>query len=117
MSKPLGPYTPIVRSGDWLVVSGQLGMCDGALVEGGVGPQTTQVIENLAAQLATQGATLADIVKTTVFLTNVADDFGAMNEAYVASMGENRPARSSIGVAGLPFAGAVVEIEAWARKA
>lgn len=116
MSKPLGPYTPIVRSGDWLVVSGQLGMRDGALVEGGIAAQTAQVVTNLAAQLATEGAELSDIVKTTVFLTNM-DDFPAMNEAYIAGFGEARPARSSIGVAALPFAGAVVEIEAWARKA
>lgn len=116
MSSPVGPYTPVVRSGEWIVVSGQLGLKDGAMVEGGVGPQTTQAVANLAALLATEGASLTDIVKTTVFLTNM-DDFAAMNEAYIAGFDGHRPARSSIGVAALPVPGGVVEIEAWARQA
>ena len=116
MTKPVGPYTPVVRSGEWIVVSGQLGLKDGAMVEGGAAEQTTQAVANLATLLATEGAALSDIVKTTVFLTNM-DDFPAMNEAYVAGFGDHRPARSSIGVAALPVPGGVVEIEAWARKA
>jgi 2-iminobutanoate/2-iminopropanoate deaminase len=116
VSKPLGPYTPVVRAGEWIVCSGQLGMKDGALVDGGVVAETTQAVANLAGLLEGEGATLADIVKTTVFLTNM-DDFAAMNEAYVAAFGDHRPARSTIGVAALPLPGAVVEIEAWARKA
>jgi 2-iminobutanoate/2-iminopropanoate deaminase len=116
MSKPLGPYTPIVRSGDWLVVSGQLGVKDGALVGNDVASQATQAIANLESLLESEGATLGHVIKTTVFLTDM-DDFGAMNEAYVAAFGDHRPARSSIGVAALPLKGAVVEIEAWARIA
>ncbi len=115
MSKPLGPYTPVVRSGEWIVCSGQLGMLDGALVGGGVAAETTQAVSNLAGLLESEGAALDDIVKTTVFLTNM-DDFAAMNEAYVAAFGDHRPARSTIGVAALPLPGAAVEIEAWARK-
>jgi 2-iminobutanoate/2-iminopropanoate deaminase len=115
-AKPLGPYTPVVRAGEWIVCSGQLGMQEGALVEGGVAAETTQAVANLAGLLESEGASLADIVKTTVFLTNMGD-FAAMNEAYVAAFGDHRPARSTIGVAALPLAGAVVEIEAWARKA
>ncbi|MEY2467406.1 MAG: 2-iminobutanoate/2-iminopropanoate deaminase [Actinomycetota bacterium] len=114
MAKPLGPYTPIVRSGDWLVVSGQLGIKDGALVDGGVAAQASQAVANMVGLLASEGASLGDVVKTTVFLTNM-DDFAAMNDAYVAAFGDARPARSTIGVAALPLAGAVVEIEAWAR--
>ena len=114
MSKPLGPYTPVVRAGDWIIVSGQLGIADGALVPGGVSAQTTQAVENLKAQLATAGATLADIVKTLCFLTDM-DTFATFNEAYVAGFGNARTARSTIGVASLPFGGAV-EIEAWAYK-
>jgi len=113
MSAPVGPYTPIVRAGEWLVVSGQLGLRDGDLVPGGVPAQITQAIANLVALLEGEGASLADVVKTTVFLRHM-DDFDAMNTAYVAAFGEHRPARSSIGVAGLPR-GALVEIEAWAR--
>jgi 2-iminobutanoate/2-iminopropanoate deaminase len=112
MSKPLGPYTPVVRAGDWIIVSGQLGMRDGALVSGGVEAQTQQAIANLSAQLATMGATLADVAKTLCFLTDM-DTFATFNQAYVAGFGAARPARSTIGVAALPN-GAAVEIEAWA---
>lgn len=110
---PVGPYTPMVRCGEWLVCSGQLGLDAGRLVEGGVAPQTTQAIANLAALLAAHGATLTEVVKTTVFLADIAD-YPAMNEAYVLAFGEHRPARSAVGVAGLPL-GAGVEVEAWAH--
>jgi len=114
MSKPLGPYTPAVRAGDWIIVSGQLGMHDGVLVEGGVAAQTTQAIENLKAQLAEMGASLTDVAKTLCFLTDM-DTFATFNQSYIAGFGEHRPARSTIGVAALP-AGAAVEIEAWAFR-
>jgi 2-iminobutanoate/2-iminopropanoate deaminase len=114
MSKPLGPYTPVVRAGDWIIVSGQLGMQDGALVSGGVAAQTAKAIENLSSQLASVGASLNDIAKTLCFLTDM-DTFASFNEAYIAGFGDHRPARSAIGVAALP-AGAAVEIEAWAYK-
>jgi 2-iminobutanoate/2-iminopropanoate deaminase len=110
--KPAGPYTPIVRAGDWLVVSGQVGLADGAIVSGGVAGELRQAIANLDAHLATQGATLADVVKTTVFLRHM-NDYATMNETYVAAFGDHRPARSAIGVAELPL-GALVEVEAWA---
>jgi 2-iminobutanoate/2-iminopropanoate deaminase len=112
MSKPLGPYTPAVRAGDWIIVSGQLGVKDGALVAGGVAAQTAQAVENLAAQLSSMGATLADVAKTLCFLTDM-DTFATFNQAYVDGFGDSRPARSTIGVAALPLNG-VVEIEAWA---
>lgn len=111
---PVGPYTPVVRAGDWIIVSGQLGIKDGAIVPGGVSAQTAQAVENLKGQLAGVGATLADISKTLCFLTDM-DTFASFNEAYVAGFGGSRPARSTIGVAALPFGGAV-EIEAWAYK-
>lgn len=111
--KPVGPYSPIVRAGEWLVCSGQVGLRDGTLVEGGVAAQTTQAIANLRALLEQEGASLDAIVKTMVFLVDM-NDFAVMNEAYVAAFGDHRPARSTIGVAALPL-GAVVEVEAWAR--
>ena len=114
MSTPIGPYTPVVRAGDWIIVSGQLGVRDGAVVAGGVAAQTSQAVENLVAQLATMDATLADVAKTLCFLTDM-DTFATFNEAYVAGFGKARPARSTIGVAALPLGGAV-EIEAWAFK-
>ena len=113
MSAPVGPYTPIVRAGEWLVVSGQLGLVDGTVVPGGTAVQVRQALENLAGLLATEGAGLGDVVKTTVFLRHM-DDYDAMNEVYVAAFGDHRPARSAIAVAGLPR-GALVEVEAWAR--
>lgn len=114
MTKPLGPYTPVVRAGDWIIVSGQLGLKDGAIVDGGVSAQTKQAIANLKALLASQGATLADVVKTTCFLTDI-DTFATFTEAYVAGFEGNRPARSTVGISGLVGI-AVVEIEAWAYK-
>lgn len=113
MIAPQGPYSPIVRSGDWLICSGQVGLRDGAMVEGGVAAQTGQALANLRTLLEGEGASLGDVVKTTVFLTDIAD-FATMNEVYVEAFGGHRPARSTIGVAALPL-GAVVEIELWAR--
>lgn len=81
---------------------------------GGVAAQTTQAVENLKAQLASMGATIADVSKTLCFLTDM-DTFAEFNEAYVAGFNGARPARSTIGVAALPFGGNV-EIEAWAFK-
>lgn len=109
---PHPPYTPVVRAGDWIIVSGQLGMKDGSLVNGGVLAQTAQAIVNLKAQLASMGAGIDDIAKTLCFLTDM-DTFPTFNEAYAKGFGKARPARSTIGVASLPFGGAV-EIEAWA---
>jgi 2-iminobutanoate/2-iminopropanoate deaminase len=111
--RPVGPYTPVVRAGDWLIVSGQVGVEDGQLADG-VSAQTAQAVRNVAAQLATEGASLTDVAKTLCFLTDMGD-FAIFNEAYIAGFGDHRPARSTVGVAALPI-GAVVEIEAWAYK-
>ena len=110
--RPVGPYTPIVRAGDWLVVSGQVGLLDGRIVSGGVTGEMTQSLRNLEAQLASEGAQLSDVVKTTVFLRHMSD-YTQMNEAYTAVFGDHRPARSAIGISELPL-GALVEVEAWA---
>jgi 2-iminobutanoate/2-iminopropanoate deaminase len=111
-AKPVGPYTPIVRAGDWLVVSGQVGLAEGRLVPGGVEGELRQAIANLEGHLAGQGASLSNVVKTTVFLRHMSD-YAQMNDAYMAAFGDHRPARSAIGVAELPI-GALVEVEAWA---
>lgn len=112
MTTPVGPYTPVVRTGDFVITSGQVGIRDGELVEGGVAAQVTQAMANVEAVLRQEGATLDDVVKTTVFLTDMGD-YTAMNDAYVAALGDHRPARSAVAVAALPI-GAAVEIEAWA---
>lgn len=109
---PVGPYTPIVRAGDWLVVSGQVGLAAGALVDGGIRAQLAQALANLSGLLEGEGAGLGDVVKTTVFLVDMVD-YAEMNEVYVATFGDHRPARSAVAVAALPI-GAVVEVEAWA---
>ncbi len=110
MSKPVGPYTPIVKAGPWLVSSGQVGIKDGALVSDDIEGQTNQALANLAALFEGEGSSLADITKTTVFLTDMAH-YAKMNELYIAAFGDHRPARSAVAVAQLPL-GALVEIEA-----
>ena len=110
--RPVGPYTPILRAGEWLICSGQVGLKDGTLVEGGVAAQTAQCVANLAALLRSHGSDLGHIVKTTVFLTDIGD-YAEVNDAYTSAFGDHRPARSAVAVAGLPV-GALVEIEAWA---
>ncbi|HVM52417.1 MAG TPA: RidA family protein [Acidimicrobiales bacterium] len=112
MTTPVGPYTPVVRAGDWLVVSGQIGLRDGKLVSGDTVDQLKQAIDNLRGLLAQHGASLEHVVKTTVFLRHMSD-YPRMNEAYMDAFGDHRPARSAIGIAELPL-NALVEIEAWA---
>jgi 2-iminobutanoate/2-iminopropanoate deaminase len=109
---PVGPYTPAVRAGDWLVVSGQVGIRDGALVDGGLPGEVRQAMANLQSVLASGGASLEQVVKTTVFLRHISD-YPEMNAIYLEMFGDHRPARATVAVAGLPL-GALVEIEAWA---
>ncbi len=110
MSKPVGPYTPIVRGGDLLFTAGQVGIADGAIVDGGVEAELRQVFVNLRSVLLSANASLTDVVKTTVFLTDM-DDYAVMNEIYMEEFGDHRPARSAVAVATLPL-GAQIEIEA-----
>jgi 2-iminobutanoate/2-iminopropanoate deaminase len=114
MNKPLGPYSPFVRAGEFIIVSGQGGMADGVVVDGGVTAQTEQTMRNVADRLADAGAQLSDVVKTLCFLTDMGT-FAEFNEAYAAAFGEHRPARSTVEVSALP-AGIAVEVEAWAYK-
>ena len=96
-----------------MVVSGQLGIADGELVHGGVADEVRQALSNMAALLEGEGASLASVVKTTVFLRHISD-YDAMNEAYIEAFGDHRPARAAVAVAELPR-NALVEIEAWAH--
>ena len=109
-----GPYSPAVRAGDWLVLAGQVGLdpATGGFVAGGVEAQARQVLANIAAILADCGARLADVAKTTIFVTDIAQ-FATVNAVYAEAFGDHRPARSTVQVAALP-GGAEVEIEAWA---
>ena len=111
---PIGPYQPIVRAGDWLVTSGQVGAVDGVIVNGGLLAELRQAVANLQGLLESEGATLNDVVKTTVFLRHMSD-YAAMNATYTELFGDHRPARSACGINELPL-GALVEIEAWAYR-
>ena len=118
MSSPEAPqpivaaYRPLVRAGDFVICSGQLGVVGGSVVPGGVSAELRQALENLTALLASEGLDLTSVVKTSVFLVDMAN-FGEMNETYVTFFPDNRPARSAFGVVALPL-GARVEVEAWA---
>jgi 2-iminobutanoate/2-iminopropanoate deaminase len=110
-----GPYTQALAVGPFVFVSGQIPLDpQGNLVKGDIVVQTCQVIANLKAVLAAAGLTLKDVVKTTVFLADLAD-FQEMNRAYAEFFPGHPPARSTVQVAGLPR-GASVEIEAIAAK-
>ena len=110
--RAIGPYSQALRAGGFLFTAGQVGFDPGTgeLVDGGIGEQTRQVLLNIRAILEAGGSGLAQVVKTTVFLVDMAD-FAAMNEAYAEAFGTHRPARSTVAVAALPR-GARVEIEA-----
>ena len=111
----LGPYSQAVRLEGWLYTSGQVGIDPktGALVDGGFEAQATRVLDNLAAVLSAGGSSFAQVVKTTIYLINLAD-FAEVNRLYGEAMGEHRPARSTVQVAALPL-GAAVEIDMVAR--
>lgn len=105
------PLVPATRVGDLIFCSGALGLnADFKLVEGGIGPQTRQAIANLESVLEQAGSTLADVAKTTVWLTDLAD-FAAFNAAYAEAFGADVPARSTV-TSALAIPGALVEIEA-----
>jgi 2-iminobutanoate/2-iminopropanoate deaminase len=111
----VGPYSQAVAAGPFVFCSGQIPMNKaGELVQGDIVVQTVQVLENLQAVLAAAGLTLGHVVKTTVFLADLAD-FSEMNRVYAEFFAEHPPARSTIQVAGLPK-GAAVEIEAVAIR-
>ncbi len=112
MTKPVGPYTPVMQAAGLIFVSGQVGLRDGALVEG-FAAQAEQSLTNLAGQLDSVGATMADVVKTTVFLVDMGD-YATMNDIYIAAFGDHRPARSAVAVKQLPI-GALFEVEAIAH--
>lgn len=111
----IGPYSQAIASGDLLFCSGQLGLdpATGELVDG-VEAQAERALRNLAAVLDAAGLTWSDVVKTTIFLADMAD-FSAVNAIYARFMPEPPPARSTVQVAALPKAGRV-EIEAIARR-
>lgn len=110
-AKPIAPYSPAIRVGEFVYTSGQIGMTpEGKMVEGGVEAQAKQVLANLKAVLEAAGASVDSVIKTTIFMQDMAD-YAVVNAVYGEVFGENPPARSAVAVAALP-AGALVEIEA-----
>jgi len=114
---PRGPYSPAVRAGDCIYVSGQVPVdpVSGAVVTGDVQKETRQVLTNIRNILEGCGASLADVVRCGVYLTD-ANDFKPMNDVYAEFFGDARPARTTIIVAALPLKDAKVEIDAIAYK-
>src|SRR5512143_2266500 len=108
----IGPYSQAVSATPWLFCSEQIGLdpATGALVTGGVEAETNRVLENLRAVLAAAGATLDNVVRTTIYLVDLAD-FTRVNEIYARYFSAPFPARATVGVAALPR-GARVEIDA-----
>ena len=115
MSKPLGPYSPFVRAGDFIIVSGQGGMKDGAIVEGGVAAQTTQTMANLADRLAEAGADAAATSSRRCASSPTWARSPSSTRPTPTAFGDHRPARSTVEVSALP-GGMAVEVEAWAYK-
>ena len=111
----IGPYSQAIKAGGFLFTAGQIALdpANGKIVEGGVVEQTERVMKNLTAVLAEAGADWSKVVKTTVFLTDLAD-FPVFNDVYGRYLGSARPARSTVQVSALPR-NAAVEIELVAR--
>jgi 2-iminobutanoate/2-iminopropanoate deaminase len=111
----IGPYSQAIRSEGFLFCSGQIPLdpATGKMVEGGIEAQAERVLRNLEAVISAGGASLAGVVKTTVYLTDLSD-FPAVNAVYGKFFPENPPARATVQVAKLP-AGALVEIDAIAK--
>ncbi|CAG0956707.1 RidA family protein [Geobacter sp.] len=109
--KAIGPYSQAVKAGGFLFLSGQIPLdpATGEFVAGEIREQTERVLENIAAVLAEAGVGFDAVVKTTIFLTDLAN-FGAVNEVYGSRFSAAPPARSTVEVKGLPR-GALVEIE------
>lgn len=106
------PLSQAIRHGDTLYVSGQIPRTsDGEIITGSIGEQTTQVLENVEAILDAAGSSMNDVVKMTVFLTDI-KHFDEFNEAYRAFFNEPFPARSAIGIAALAIEDIDIEIEA-----
>ena len=117
VSAPRGPYSPAVRCGDFIYVSGQVPVDpqSNKAVVGDIRQETRQVLSNITLVLEACGATRAHVVKCQVYLTDV-KDFAAMNEVYTEFFGEAKPARTTVAVAALPLPGAKIEIDAIAYK-
>ena len=112
----IGPYSQAIVANGFIYTAGQIALdpASGQVVEGGIREQTVRVMANLQAVLTAAGSSLSNVVKTTVFLMDMAD-FAEMNEVYAKAFGDHKPARSTVAVSGLPR-GVRVEIEVVALR-
>ena len=117
IAAPRGPYSPAVRAGDFIYVSGQVPVdpATNQAVVGDIKTETRQVLNNIRRILEGCGASMADVVRCGVFLADV-KDFAAMNEVYTEFFGEIKPARTTVSVPALPLPGAKIEIDAVAYQ-
>ena len=117
IAAPRGPYSPGVRAGDFIYVSGQVPVdpATNQAVLGDIKAETRQVLSNIRRILEGCGSSMADVVRCGVFLTDV-KDFAAMNEVYTEFFGEIKPARTTVSVPALPLPGAKIEIDAVAYQ-
>lgn len=115
--KPIGPYSQAILAGGFLFLSGQISIDpktnEVCLFNGDVARQTELVLNNIATVLAAQNLSFENVVKTTIFLTDLSQ-FGKVNELYARAFGQHKPARSTVGVSALPK-GVGVEIEVIAQ--
>jgi len=116
LSPPVGPFSPAIRSGDFLFFSGQVGQdpATGKLVDGGVEAEARQLFRNLGTLLEAAGRSFSDVVKANLFLTRI-EDFAAINALYAEQFEPPFPARTTVAVAALPL-GAAIEIELIVRS-
>jgi 2-iminobutanoate/2-iminopropanoate deaminase len=114
--KPIGPYTQAMRAGDFVFLSGQIGIdpAVGKITATAAADQATQALKNIRAILTAAGLNASHVVKTTIFLANM-DDFAKVNDAYGKFFEDDPPARSTVEVSKLPM-NALVEIEAIAMR-
>lgn len=112
----IGPYSQAITMGDLVFTAGQIALDPASMtvVDGGIAEQTERVLKNLAAILEEAGASLASVVKTTVYLADM-NDFGPMNEVYARHFGDHKPARSTVEAGRLPK-DVMVEIDAIAAR-
>jgi len=108
------PFSPLRETGNLVAFSGQVGERDGQLVAGGFVPELNQALANLGRLIKGAGLSPTDVIKTNVYLANIAD-WAQLNEPYMRFFGDPLPARTALAVAALPL-GARVEIEAWAVR-
>jgi len=111
---PIGPYSQGIEAGGFVFVAGEKGIdpATGRIVKGGIQAETRRTLENIKGILAAAGASMDDVVATTVYMVNLGD-FEAMNEVYAGYFAKNPPGRTTVGVTSLP-AGAAIEITATA---